>query len=98
MPPATVLLPAAEPADSDKLRPKWMLSGPKNELMLAMALGSLPRAAAGRVVVGVLRAHEERWKASFGVRRALGEAVETVVFDEPPGGPAETAAAMVARA
>ena len=98
MPPATVLLPAAEPAASDKLRPKWMLSGPKNELMLAMALGSLRREPAGRVVVGVLQAHEARWKASFGARRALGEAVETVVFDAPPGGPAETAAAMVERA
>lgn len=98
MPSVTVLLPAAEPALSDKLRPKWMLSGPKNELMLAMALASLPRAAVGRIVVGVLRAHEERWRASFGVRRALGEAVETVVFDEPPGGPAETAAVLIGRA
>ena len=98
MPPATVLLPAAEPSQTDRLRPKWMLSGPKNELLLAMALGSLPPGARSRVVVGVLRAHEERWKASLGVRRALGEAVETVVFDAPPGGPAETAAAMIARA
>jgi hypothetical protein len=98
MPPVTVLLPAAEPAVSDKLRPKWMLSGPKNELLLALALASLPSAAVGRVLVGVLQAHEERWKASSGVRRALGAGVETVVFEAPPGGPAETAAAMVARA
>jgi hypothetical protein len=32
------------------------------------------------------------------VRRALGAGVETVVFEAPPVGPAETAAAMVARA
>jgi hypothetical protein len=61
MPPVTVLLPAAEPALSDKLRPKWMLSGPKNELLLALALASLPPAAVGRVLVGVLQAHEARW-------------------------------------
>jgi hypothetical protein len=94
----TVLLPAAGPADRvSRLRPNWMLSGPKNELLLALAFGSIPRARVGRVVVGLLRAHEERWHASAGVRKAFGEAAEIVTF-EASCGEAEAAAQMVRRA
>jgi len=95
----TVLLPAAGRSSRfPNVRPKWMLSGPKNDLMLALAFASIPRARATRIVVGLLREHEERWHACEGVRRALGAGVEFVVFDEVTRGPAETAFEMVRRA
>ncbi|KAA0577958.1 NTP transferase domain-containing protein [Azospirillum sp. B21] len=95
----TILLPAAGRSSRyPNMRPKWMLSTPEGALMLRRALDSLESVARSRVVVGILREHEERYAATAGIRRALGEGVEIVVFDEVTRGPAETAYEMIRRA
>jgi hypothetical protein len=94
----TVLLPSAGRSSRfPGMRPKWMLVAPEGELMLARALHSVGRERAGRVVVAILREHEEQYRASAGIHRALGEDVDIVILDEVTRGPAHTAYEMIRR-
>jgi hypothetical protein len=95
----TVLLPSAGRSSRfPGMRPKWMLVSPEGDLMAARALASVGGDRIARVVIGILREHEEQYRASDGIRRALGENVDIVVLDEVTRGPADTAYEMIRRA
>jgi phosphoglycolate phosphatase-like HAD superfamily hydrolase len=95
----TVLLPiAGRSTRFPGLRPKWMLAAPNGRLMLEMSLNTVPDWRSHRVVIGGLREHLEGLKGEVAIRRAFGDRVEIVQFDQPTAGPAETVSEMVRRA
>ncbi len=97
--PLTVLAPSAGRSSRfGGMRPKWMLIAPDGRLMLDMALDTVRPLNPDRIIVGILREHEDRYQAREGIRRALGGEVEVVVLDKPTGGPAETVDHMISQA
>ena len=92
----TVLLPCAGRSRRyPNLRPKWMLVTPEGDLMLERAFASVASQKPERVVVGLLREHEERYGASDGIKRALGDTVDVVFMEEDTRGPADTVYRMI---
>src|SRR5512145_2348306 len=95
----TIVLPiAGRSSRFPGTRPKWMLTAPTGELMLQLALDTVPDWRERRVVVGGLREHLETLSGATAIRRALGDGIEIVVFDRPTSGPADTVNEMLRRA
>lgn len=95
----TIVLPiAGRSSRFPGLRPKWMLSAPTGELMLEKSLSSVPDWRERRIVVGALREHLVDQKGETALRRAFGDAIEIVSFDDQTSGPAETVEKILTRA
>ena len=94
----TILLPSGGRSSRyPNMRPKWMLTTPEGDLMLARALDCVKTNAVTRIVVGILREHDEKYSASRGILMALGEDTEIVLFDDVTRGPADTTYQMIKR-
>ena len=95
----TILLPiAGRSTRFPGLRPKWMLAAPSGKLMLELSLDTIADWRDHRVVIGGLREHLQDMHGETAIRKALGERVEIVTFDQPTSGPAETVSQMIRRA
>ena len=84
------------------MRPKWMLTHPRGDMMVIEALKGLPLKQADKIIIAGLGEHEQR----FGFRRFLttqldalgvGERVEFVLLDEPTRSQPETIARAIER-
>jgi hypothetical protein len=94
---ATLIVPCAAPLrPGEERRPKWMLTTPDGRMLVVRAAGSIPQERVARTIVVLLQDTEQRYGASEAVRRAFGREVETLVLDEPTGGPAATVRQAVA--
>lgn len=92
----TILLPVAGKSSRfPNMRPKWLLTAPTGELMLAKALNSIPSWRECRVVIGALATHLTDFGGEKAIRKSFGNHPEIVVFNETTRGPAETVAEMI---
>jgi len=70
------------------MKPKYLLYDYKGDLMLknsiAPFLGRYP------ITIGILKEHDEKYKASQFIQHEFGSLVDVVVLDKPTRGPAET--------
>jgi len=95
----TLLLPCAGLSKRyPDMRPKWMLTTPDGHLAVAKAAASVASADVQRIVVGILKEHDERYGGVEALRREFLGSVDVVVLDEPTRGPAETVRLMIERA
>jgi len=95
----TVILPiAGRSSRFPGTRPKWLLTAPTGQLMLQLALDSVPGWHDRRVVIGALREHLHELSGEGAIRRALGQHPEIVEFEKPTSGPAETVSEIIRRA
>ncbi|SEG31761.1 hypothetical protein SAMN04488144_113171 [Methylobacterium sp. 190mf] len=94
----TLLLPiAGRSARFPGIRPKWMLTAPNGQLMLELALETVPHWRNHRVIIGALKEHLCDLGGEIAIRRALGNLPEIVSFDSVTSGPAETVIEMICR-
>jgi hypothetical protein len=97
--PGTIVLPiAGRSSRFPGLRPKWMLTAPTGELMLEKSLATVKDWRNHRVVVGALAEHLEGLQGREALRRAFGDTIEIVSFDEQTSGPADTVSQIISGA
>lgn len=73
------------------LPPKWLLPSHDGRPMVAHALAQIDRGDA-RLIITVLRQHEERFGVRRGIRSLLGDDAEILVLDQPTRSQPETVA------
>ncbi len=95
----TLIIPCGAPlARGAERRPKWLLTTPEGQMLVARAAASLPQARVRRTIVVFLREVEERYGASAALSRAFAHDIECVVLDAPTSGPAATVREAILRA
>lgn len=88
-----VIVPAAGRSSRfPDMKPKYLLYDYKHELMLMNALKPYLKY---KVIVGILKEHDEKYHASEFIRHDFGDQVKIVIIDEPTSGPAETVAEII---
>jgi hypothetical protein len=79
-------------------RPKWLLTTPSGDLIIACAAATVPRDRVERIIVAFLREAEERYKCTEALKRAFDGDVECIVLDQETDGPAHTVYEVIGRA
>jgi hypothetical protein len=99
LPDITLIVPCGAPLrPGAERRPKWLLTTPQGQLLVARAAETVPSARVRRTIVVFLREVEERYGASAALHRAFDHEIECVVLDAPTSGPAATVRAAIERA
>lgn len=93
----TLIVPCAAPLIGPR-RPKWLLTTPSGDLLVAQAAHSIAASKIDRTIVICLREAEEKYGVTEVLRRAFAETVECVVLDGQTAGPAETVYEAIRRA
>ncbi|HVY15779.1 MAG TPA: hypothetical protein VHB27_11140 [Rhodopila sp.] len=95
----TLIVPCGAPLKpGSERRPKWLLTTPAGQLLVARAAETVPRARVRRTIVVFLREAETRYGVIAALRRAFDRPIECVVLDEPTNGPAATVRTAIERA
>lgn len=96
---STIIMPLAGKSKRfPGMRLKWTLTAPDGEMMLKKALESIGTAE-NRVILGILREHEQVYGLTAGLRRAINNReIEVVLLDKETSGPADTVFQVIQRA
>ena len=96
-----LIIPAAGRSSRfPKMRPKWMLTHPNGNLMLAEAIRGLDLANPGKIYLVVLSAHLKEFQCLDGIKRqfqqlGLGSKLVVVALDSPTQSQPETVARAI---
>lgn len=92
----TLILPCAGLSTRyPNMRPKYLLTCPNGDLVLKRALDSVELRNIDRIVVVLLKKHEEEYSAIRALKNTLPGNVEYVCLGEPTRGPADTVARAI---
>lgn len=95
----TLIIPCAAPLRrGSERRPKWLLTTPEGQLLVAKAASSVPGSRIARTIVVFLREVEERYGATASLHRAFDAPVECLILDDATSGPAATVREAIIRA
>lgn len=72
------------------LRPKWMLTQPNGELMVKEALSGLEIKGHDRLIITVLKEHEEKYEIIDGLKKSFQRNIEVCILEEPTKSQPET--------
>lgn len=72
------------------MRPKWLLTHPDGKLMIEKSIEKLDLGMFDRIVIPILRQHDEDYQAKLILNQVFRGRVEVLVLPHPTNGPAET--------
>ena len=70
------------------MRPKYLLTDYSGKMMIESAIKNF--LGKHKIIITILRAHDEKYKASQKLKDAFGDKVSIVVLGQPTAGPADT--------